>query len=169
MEGDGSGHLTGARVVCARYAVTLDPATGTLASVKNLASGVTAQVALDIGFYNASLGGCTPGVGSWGAQKSLRTAPNTKLSAAAAAKGGKKTRRETFETGMDPLRTLRPDAGEGAAYDDDFACDDQASGAYIFRPNSSYVFPAACSSDFAGTNDCSAPPTFQVLAFFFAI
>jgi hypothetical protein len=69
--------------------VTLDPATGTISNILNLASGVSADVSMDIGFYNSSIGGCTAGVNSWAKQRAQRKVP-----------GGSRDRREAFETGM---------------------------------------------------------------------
>ena len=53
------------------YEVTFTAETGTMASIKNLESGVEAQVSLDIGFYNSSTGGCTAGVSTRAEQELL--------------------------------------------------------------------------------------------------
>eukprot|EP00051_Salpingoeca_urceolata_P027075 m.479938 g.479938 ORF g.479938 m.479938 type:complete len:1085 (+) comp21646_c0_seq1:45-3299(+) len=112
------------------YEVSFDQQTGTMAKVTNTKSGVSANVAIDIGFYNSSVGGCTPGVGM----------------------GAKRNRREEYEYGMDdPVYDLGDD--------NKFACDGQPSGAYIFRPNSSNVYPAACTT----TGGCGAKPTFTAV------
>ena len=57
----------------------------------NLVSGVSANVTMDIGFYNSSIGGCTAGVGSWKKQRMAAKAPGTKLT---------RDRREEYENGM---------------------------------------------------------------------
>ena len=44
---------------------------------------------------------------------------------------------------------------DGSEDDQNFAYDGQKSGAYIFRPNSTTVFPAACTE-----LGCEAKPTF---------
>ena len=74
------------------YEVSFDPTAATaIATVKNLKSGVTGTVAIDIGFYNASIGGCTAGVGSAAAQQALQKQPASHLDRA---------RREEGEFGM---------------------------------------------------------------------
>jgi alpha-mannosidase len=69
------------------YKLTFDPATGMMTSITNLKTKITTSLEISWGWYNSSVGGCTPG----------------------------------------PM-------GSG------LGCDGQASGAYIFRPNSSTVF-----------------------------
>jgi hypothetical protein len=123
------------------YEVTLDHTSGTVSQLKNLKTGATMALTLDVGFYNSSLGGCTPGVG-----------PNPPYSKD--KKGGLKrgqagrARREEYEYGMDEAVSI---------LDDNFACDGQYSGAYIFRPNDTTVWPAACTS-----GNCDAVPTISV-------
>lgn len=119
------------------YQVTLDQASGTTAQVKNLKTGVTAQVAIDIGFYNSSEGGCTYGLDALNKAYFDKQAEK------------KRAKREEFEYGMDAA-ILPEDPGYG--------CDGQKSGAYIFRPNSSAVFPAACTTQ----TGCNTVPTFSV-------
>merc|ERR1712216_586062 len=65
------------------YELTFDPSTGLMTTITNMKSKLTTSLEVSWGWYNSSVGGCTPG-------------------------------------------------GLG--------CDSQASGAYIFRPNSSTVF-----------------------------
>lgn len=140
------------------YEVTFDPAAGAVAHVKNLKSGVTGTVAIDIGFYNASVGGCTPGVGSTAAQQALREAPASGL--------GARVRREDGERGMDETAMHVLDAAATDAEAQKFACDGQKSGAYIFRPNSSTVFPAACAGaegSNASAATCREQPTMKVV------
>ena len=60
---------------------------------------------------------------------------------------------------------LQPESDLGAdKISDAFACDSQSSGAYIFRPNTSNVWPAQCVSDTpSASQDCSNLPTFEVV------
>lgn len=101
--------------------------------VRNLRTNITERIAIDIGFYNSSLGGCTPGVGTWEDNERLQTADQARL------------RREEYEYGMDNPNFID---------NSDFACDPQKSGAYIFRPNNTMVWPASCTS-----GNCWKEPT----------
>lgn len=65
------------------YELTFDPSTGLMTTITNMKSKLTTSLEISWGWYNSSVGGCTPG---------------------------------------------------------GYGCDKQASGAYIFRPNSSTVF-----------------------------
>merc|ERR1711871_328814 len=69
------------------YELTLDPATGMTATLKNIKTEISTNLEISWGWYNSSVGGCTPGIEPY-----------------------------------------------------DFSCDKQASGAYMFRPNTSTVF-----------------------------
>lgn len=121
------------------YEINIDPALGGITSIKNLASNIETPLNVDIGFYNSSTGGCTAGVGTSADQARWESLLN-------------RERREEFENGMD--KPLEMDD----LHADQFACDNQESGAYIFRPNSSNVYPAACT-----TGNCHTAPTVTVV------
>ena len=69
------------------YELTLDPTTGMTTTLKNIKTDITTDLEISWGWYNSSVGGCTPGIEPYAA-----------------------------------------------------SCDGQASGAYMFRPNTSTVF-----------------------------
>ena len=69
------------------YELTLDPTTGMTATLKNIKTEISTNLEISWGWYNSSVGGCTPGIEPYAA-----------------------------------------------------SCDKQASGAYMFRPNTSTVF-----------------------------
>ncbi|EDQ87643.1 uncharacterized protein MONBRDRAFT_33201 [Monosiga brevicollis MX1] len=119
------------------YSVSVGSTDALVAEVTNLKSGVKSTIGIDIGFYNSSVGGCTAGVGTWELNEKLGKAPKNPLN---------RDRREEFEDGMEEPVDLE---------DDSFACDGQKSGAYIFRPNTTNVWPAACTE-----GDCNRAPTF---------
>eukprot|EP00045_Choanoeca_perplexa_P017606 m.259200 g.259200 ORF g.259200 m.259200 type:complete len:1088 (-) comp17585_c0_seq4:4855-8118(-) len=119
------------------YQITFSDETGNAAELKNLATGITTTFELNIDFYNSSEGGCTAGVGTWDQNEKLQQVPS------------QRERREEYEDGMDEAVLI------DELDDNKFACDGQKSGAYIFRPNSTDAWRAACTS-----GDCKAKPTF---------
>lgn len=118
------------------YKVTLDRSTGTISQVTNLKTGVSTNLGLEVGFYKSSLGGCTRinETSAFGADDSNLNPSR---------------RREAYEFGMDDPVPIDKSG---------FICGIQPSGAYIFRPNNSHVYPAACTMN----GDCNKVPTFNI-------
>lgn len=119
---------------------------GTLASLRNLQTGVEANVSLELGFYVSSEGGCTPDLPPDAADIAARTALRAKVVAEGPTIQHERLRRELYEDGMDIPQVLNKT---------DFPCDVQGSGAYIFRPKSPTVWSPACTS---GLNACWRTP-----------
>lgn len=127
---------------------------GTLASLRNLKTGVEANVTLELGFYVSSPGGCTPDLPPDAADVAAETA----VRAAAAADNpalhhvqAGRHRREAYEDGVDLPPVLNKTA---------FPCDVQTSGAYIFRPKSPTVWPPACTD---GLASCWRAPVLRIV------
>ena len=124
---------------------------GTLSTLRNLATGVEANVSLDLGFYISSDGGCTPDLPDDAADVAAQTAARAAKVAQPPPLKQKRSRRELYEDGMD-----LPQAKNKS----EFPCDLQTSGAYIFRPKGPTVWSAACSY---GESACWTTPELHTL------